>query len=114
VQFYSRHFNADAQLPLAESVAHANRQWTFTSGSLAVGTYILTATVTVPGGYPSGPLTLTNQIWTPVKSDLVYIDLTPRLVRWLSRGKKADLHPSRVRGHGTSMPRAARPRHHHA
>ena len=53
VQLYARHFNADAQLPLGEAVTNGSGQWTLTSGPLAVGTYIVTATVTLPGGYPS-------------------------------------------------------------
>jgi hypothetical protein len=72
VQLYARHFNVDAQLSLGEAVANANGQWTFTAGPLAVGTYIVTATYTIPAGYPSNTMRLTNQNG----SDLVYIDLT--------------------------------------
>ena len=88
VQLYARHFNVDAELPLGEAVANGSGQWTLTTGPLAVGTYIVTATVTLPGSYPSGAFTLKNQNGT----DLVYIDLTPRLVRWLSHGQKSIPH----------------------
>jgi hypothetical protein len=92
VQLYARHFNVDAQLPLGEAVADAYGHWTLTTGPLAVGTYIVTATVTIPGGYPSNLITLTNANGT----DLVYIDLSPRLVRWLSHGEKAVPHHRRM------------------
>jgi hypothetical protein len=49
------------------------------------GTYTITATVTIPGGYPSQMMTLQNSN----DSQLVYIDLSPALVRWLSHGQKA-------------------------
>ncbi len=111
VQIDSRHFNVDAQLPLGEAVADGNGQWTFTAGPLAVGTYIFTATITVPGGYPSNPVTLTNANGT----DLVYIDLTPRLVRWLSHGEKAvPHHHPRLRVPHPSMPRPPRAGRHKA
>lgn len=80
VQLDSRHFNVDAVLPIGETVADSTGHWTLAAGPLAVGTYVVSATVTPPGGYPSTPTTLTNQDG----GDLVYIDLTPRLVRWLS------------------------------
>jgi hypothetical protein len=88
VQLYARHVNVDAQLPLGEAVADAQGRWTLTTGPLAVGTYIVSATVTIPGGYPSNLITLTNANGT----DLVYIDLTPKLVRWLSHGQRAVAH----------------------
>jgi hypothetical protein len=109
VQLYARHFNVDAELPLGEAVADGNGHWSLTTGPLAVGTYIVTATVTLPGSYPSGMITLYNQNGT----DLVYIDLTPRLVRWLSRGQKSIPH-TKV---GLPHPRALKPQwvgHHRA
>jgi hypothetical protein len=106
VQLYARHFNTDAELPLGESVANGNGQWTLTTGPLAVGTYIVTATFTTPGGYPSNMITLTNTNGT----DLVYIDLTPRLVRWLAHGKKSVPHPRRIPH--PKMPKPAVAGHH--
>jgi hypothetical protein len=109
VQLYARHFHVDAEMPLGEAVADGNGHWSLTTGPLAVGIYIVTATVTIPGGYPSGMITLYNQNGT----DLVYIDLSPRLVRWLSHGKKSIPH---ARVH-VAYPRAARPQwvgHHRA
>src|SRR5271157_2947538 len=73
VQLYARYLNADAELPLGEAVASANGQWTLTTGPLATGIIVVTAAVTVPGGYPSAMMTLINQNGT----DLVYIDLAP-------------------------------------
>ncbi len=100
VQLYGRHFNADTEVPLGQAVATSSGQWTFTSGPLAVGTWIITATATPPGGYPGYAMTLSNQNG----GDLVYIDLTPRLVRWLSHGQKSVPHlkmskPPKVRHH---------------
>jgi hypothetical protein len=89
VQLYARHFNADAELPVGEAVTNASGQWTSTTGPLAVGTWIFTATVTISGGYPSNMIPLTNADGT----ELVYIDLSPRLVRWLSHGQKSVPHP---------------------
>ena len=102
VQLYARHFNTDAKLPLGEAVANGNGQWSLTTGPLAVGTYIVSATVTLPGGYPSGTITLHK----PSGTDLVHIDLTPRLVRWLSHGQKSAPHPK--------MSKPPRVRHHKA
>ena len=99
VLLYARHFNTDAELPLGEAVTNGNGQWILTSGPLAVGTYIVSATVTIPGGYPSNMIALNG-------GNLVYIDLTPRLVRWLSHGQKPAPHPQ--------MPRAPKVRHHKA
>jgi hypothetical protein len=102
VQLYGRHFNADAELPLGEAVASTSGQWTLTTGPLAVGTWVFAATVTVPGGYPSNMIPLTN----PSGGDLVYINLSPRLVRWLSHGQKSVPHPR--------MPKPPGARHHKA
>jgi hypothetical protein len=99
VQLYGRHFNADAQIPLGQAVATSSGQWTFTSGPLAVGTWIITAIATPPGGYPGNVVTLTNQNG----GDLLYVDLTPRLVRWLSHGQKPVPH--------RQMSRPPKPRH---
>lgn len=88
VQLYARHFNTDAELPLGEAVTSANGQWSLTVSPLAVGTWIFTATQTPPGGYPSSLTTLTTQD----KGTLVYIDLSPKLVRWLSHGQKTPPH----------------------
>jgi hypothetical protein len=90
VQLYARHFNADAQLYLGETVANANGQWSFTSGPLAVGTYIVSATATIPGGYPSGLIPLQDN--TAKQAQLVYVGLTPRIVRRLSRGERWGHH----------------------
>ena len=73
VQLYARYLNADAELPLGEAVANANGQWTLTTGPLATGIYVVTAAVTIPAGYPSTMMTLSNQNGT----NLVYIDLAP-------------------------------------
>jgi hypothetical protein len=86
VQLYARTFNADAELPVGEAVTSGNGLWTLTTGPLAVGTWIFTATVTLPGGYPSNMIPLNG-------GNLVYIDLTPKLVRWLSHGQKSVPHP---------------------
>jgi hypothetical protein len=85
VQVYARHFHADAQLYLGEAVADGNGNWTLTTGPLAVGTYIVSATDTIPGGYPS---TL-----TPLDGgNRVYIGLAPRFVRRHPHGEKAVTH----------------------
>ncbi len=115
VQLYARHFNVDAELPLGEAVADGNGNWTFTAGPMAVGTYIITATVTIPGGYPSNAVTLTNEIANANKNaDLVYIDLTPRLVRWLSHGEKAVVRHPTIRGTHPRMPKPPGMGHHRA
>lgn len=95
VQLYARHFNTDAEQPLGEAVTNASGQWTLTTGPLAVGTYIVTGTVTIPGGYPSGLVPMTNQSG----GNLLYIDLTPKLVRWLSHGHKSVPHTSTSASH---------------
>jgi hypothetical protein len=77
VQIYSRHFHVDARIPIGEAVADASGHWTFTSGPLAAGIYVFAATVTIPGGYPSGLVPLKNADGT----QLGYIGLTPRLAR---------------------------------
>ncbi len=92
VQLYARHFNADAELPLGEAVTSANGQWSLTVSPLAVGKWIFTATETPPGGYPSSMITLTNQN----EGTVVYIDLSPKLVRWISHGEKAPAHPGKA------------------
>ncbi len=73
VQLYARYVNVDAELPLGEAVASANGQWTLTTGPLARGVSVVTAVVTIPTGYPSTAMTLSNQNGT----NLVYIDLAP-------------------------------------
>ncbi len=103
VQLYGRHFNADAELPLGEAVVSGTGQWSLTSSPLAIGTWSFTATVTPPGGYPSNMITLTNTDG----SDLVYIDLTPKLVRWLSYGQKSVPHPRMVHHSKMAKPAAA-------
>ena len=77
VQLYARYLNVDAELPLGEAVASANGQWTLTTGPLARGISVVTAVVTIPAGYPSTVMTLSNQNGT----DLVYIDLAPAPVK---------------------------------
>jgi Bacterial Ig-like domain len=77
VQLYARYLNADAELPLGEAVASANGQWTLTTGPLARGVSVVTAVVTIPAGYPSTTMTLSNQNGT----NLVYIDLAPAPVK---------------------------------
>ncbi len=77
VQLYARYLNVDAELPLGEAVASANGQWTLTTGPLARGVSVVTAVVTIPAGYPSTAMTLSNQNGT----NLVYIDLAPAPVK---------------------------------
>ncbi len=77
VQLYARYVNVDAELPLGEAVASANGQWTLTTGPLARGVSVVTAVVTIPTGYPSTAMTLSNQNGT----NLVYIDLAPAPVK---------------------------------
>ena len=77
VQLYARYLNVDAELPLGEAVASANGQWTLTTGPLARGVSVVTAVVTIPAGYPSTTMTLSNQNGT----NLVYIDLAPAPVK---------------------------------
>jgi len=77
VQLYARYLNVDAPIPLGEAVASANGQLILTAGPLATGSYIVLATVTMPSGYPSNMMTLTNQDG----SNVVYIDLAPAPVR---------------------------------
>jgi hypothetical protein len=60
VQLYARRFNVDAQLPLGLAVAGASGQWSLTTGPLAHGIDIVTATVRATGGYPSSLMTLRN------------------------------------------------------
>ena len=77
VQLYTRYVNVDAELPLGEAVASANGQWTLTTGPLARGVSVVTAVVTIPTGYPSTAMTLSNQNGT----NLVHIDLAPAPVK---------------------------------
>ena len=77
VQLYARYVNVDAELPLGEAVASANGQWTLTTGPLTRGVSVVTAVVTIPAGYPSTAMTLSNQNGT----NLVYIDLAPAPVK---------------------------------
>ena len=77
VQLYARYLNVDAELPLGEAVASANGQWTLTTSPLARGVSVVTAVVTIPAGYPSTAMTLSNQNGT----NLVHIDLAPAPVK---------------------------------
>ncbi len=70
VQLYGKYWGIDAVQPLGEAVTNASGQWTLTVGPLAKGTYIITATVTPPGGYPVAE-ELTN-------NGLVYVNIAPK------------------------------------
>jgi hypothetical protein len=95
VQLDARHFNVDAELPLGEAVATSTGQWTLTTGPLAAGIYIVAATITPPGGYPSNMFELTNANG----KNLVFIDLSPALARRLSHSKRPISHPKIVSSH---------------
>ena len=89
VQLYARYLNVDAELPLGEAVASANGQWTLTTGPLARGVSVVTAVVTIPAGYPSTAMTLSNQNGT----NLVYIDLAPAPVKRSPHRMRHAPHP---------------------
>ena len=90
VQLYARYLNVDAELPLGEAVASANGQWTLTTGPLARGVTVFTAVVTIPAGYPSTAMTLSNQNGT----NLVYIDLAPVPVKRPPHRMRHAPHPT--------------------
>src|SRR5262249_57551102 len=60
VELFARPSNVDANIPLGETVADANGHWSLTTGPLAPGSYLVTAKVTPPAGYPSLMMTLTS------------------------------------------------------
>jgi hypothetical protein len=88
VRLYARYLSVDAPIALGEAVTSASGQWTLTTGPLATGSYIVTATVTIPGGYPSSPMTLSNRNGT----DIVYVDLAPAKPRPVPHHPRAALH----------------------
>jgi len=102
VQLYARYLNVDAELPLGEAVASANGQWTLTTGPLTRGVSVVTAVVTIPAGYPSTTMTLSNQNDT----NLVYIDLAPAPVKRPPHRMRHAPHPKIH----TSKPAMLKPR----
>jgi hypothetical protein len=55
-------FSAAAPTPLVQAVTSASGSWSVTvpAGSLGAGVYQITATVTIPGVFQSGPISLAN------------------------------------------------------
>jgi hypothetical protein len=97
VQLYARPVNTDAQQYLGETVVNANGQWTFTTNPLAIGVYVISATYTLSGGYPSSMMILTNHD----NSNLVYIDRSPAPARRVPHHKPPTAHHGMPQPHGS-------------
>jgi hypothetical protein len=52
--------NTDAVVPLGQTVADADGNWSLVTGRMVPGTYLITAEVTPPAGYSSPMMTLTQ------------------------------------------------------
>jgi hypothetical protein len=90
VELFARRSDVDAVLPLGRAVASGSGAWTMATGPLSNGSFLVTAVVTPPGGYPSPMLPLAN-------SGRVVIDtLDPKFVsvRPLKGGAKVDVYLS--------------------
>ncbi len=70
VQLYARYGGVDATIPLGQTVAGAQGQWSLLTGPLAPGPYLVTAIVTPAGGSPSSPFLMGT-------TGLVIVDTTP-------------------------------------
>jgi hypothetical protein len=71
VKLFARPANADTELPPGETVADSGGHWSLTTGPIATGTYLITAVITPPAGYPSEMMALTANNGT------FHIDLAP-------------------------------------
>jgi hypothetical protein len=60
IQLFAQPVNVDKQIYLGETMADSNGNWSLPIARLATGTYVITAKVTPPGGYPSEVMALTR------------------------------------------------------